>query len=287
MGLWGASPSIAEGSSDEHRILFPLIMAEKHYRFLAAGHLRVMSAEDPPGLYAPFKAVFPQINAREPDLGVFTGDIVIWGTTANWDAVDADLAELALPVRFAVGNHDVTNRELFVSRYGPTFYRFEHDGDLFIVLDSELDSAGITGEQLVFLQNTLNASSAENVFVFFHKLLWVVEDTPYYALRDELNNPPGYNFQNNFWTHVEPLFRAFNAQVYLIAGDVGVPWAMALFCDSYENIHLIASGMGGAEEENYLIFDVDAHDVQVVAYRLDGQPLSQGHIEAYDLAFYE
>jgi len=211
---------------------------------------------------------------------------VIESTPTDWDEVDADLADLTPPVYFAVGNHDVTDRDLFISRYGPTYYSFEYQGDLFIVLDGELDPCNIVGEQMIFLQDILNAKNARNVFVFVHKLIWVTENTPYYVLQDKLNIPSEHNFQSNFWVDVEPLFRDLKAQVYVIAGDVGVPWAMSVSYEHYENIHLIASGMGGAEEENFLIFDVDSDGVRIQAQRLDGQPLNRGTVEAYNLAYY-
>jgi hypothetical protein len=85
-----------------------------------------------------------------------------------------------------------------------------------------------------------------------------------------------------------PLFRATEAQVYVIAGDVGVTWAMPLFYERDGNIHLIASGMGGSEEENFLIFDVGSNpdDVQIRVQRLDGKAPSQGTIRAYNLEYY-
>ena len=122
--------------------------------------------------------------------------------------------------------------------------------------------------------------------MFVHRLIWVTEDTPYYVLRDRVNSPLGYNFRANFWTEVEPLFRNLDAQVYVVAGDVGAPWAMSVFYEHYENVHLIASGMGGAEEENFLVFDVGPAGVQVQAQRLDGRPLRRARVEAYDLAYY-
>jgi len=137
-----------------------------------------------------------------------------------------------------------------------------------------------------FLQNALGATGARNVFVFVHKLIWVTEDTPYYVLQSQINSSSGYNFQSNFWTDVEPLLRNLDAQVYVIAGDVGVTWAMPMFYEHYENVHLVASGMGGAEEENFLLFDVGPAGVQIQVQRLDGQPLKRGTIEAYDLAYY-
>jgi hypothetical protein len=251
-----------------------------------AGHTYGLPEVDNPGLHPPFRALFSQVNANRLSFGVLTGDIVLDSTAEDWDEVDVELAELLFPVYFVVGNHDVSNRTLFVSRYGPTYYSFTYHEDLFIVLDGELDACNISGDQIAFLREALEGSAARNVFVFVHKLIWVVEGTPYYVLRPGLNGPRGYDFQGNFWTEVEPLLSDLEAQIYIVAGDVGVPWAMPLFYEGYENVHLVASGMGGSEEENFLIFDVGPGSVQIRAWRLDGQPLNRGAIEAYDLAYY-
>ena len=282
----GRVPPQAVAQSTEFPIFLPMVVKADRYSFLVAGHTYGVPGVDSLGLHPPFRALFPQVNANHLSFGVFTGDIVTEGTAERWDEVDAELAELLFPVHFGVGNHDVSNRALFVSRYGPTYYSFTYHEDLFIVLDGELDVCNISGEQMVFLREELNGSEARNVFVFVHKLLWVVEGTPYYVLRAGLNGPGGYDFQGNFWTDVEPLLSGLDAQVYIVAGDVGVPWAMPLFHEGYENIHLVASGMGGSEEENFLIFEVDSSSVQIHAWRLDGQPLNRGTIEAYDLAYY-
>jgi hypothetical protein len=44
--------------------------------------------------------------------------------------------------------------------------------------------------------------------------------------------------------------------------------------------------MGGAEEENYLTFQVGQEGVKIQAQRLDGEPLHLGSIENYGLAHY-
>jgi hypothetical protein len=279
-------PEEAVSDTDNYQVFLPLITRAKHYSFFVAGHTYGEPGAEFLGPHPPFREFFPQINDRSPDLGVFTGDIVPLGTPGNWDAVDVALTELASPVHFVVGNHDMTNRSLFVSRYGPTYYSFEYAGDLYVILDGELDLCNILGEQMEFLQQALNGTDAQNVFVFVHKLIWIAEDTPYYVLHDKINNTQGYDYQSNFWTEVEPLLHDLDAQVYVIAGDVGVAWAMPLFYESYDNVTLIASGMGGAVEENFLIFDVDSQGVQIQVQRLDSQPLSGGAIEAYNLTYY-
>ena len=276
----------SKSDSNDTWVFLPLTASAKQYSFFVAGHTYGIPSVADHGIHPPFKALFPQINSSNLDFGVFTGDIVTSGTLSKWDEIDTDLAELTPQVHFVVGNHDMTNRDLFVSRYGPTYYSFEYRGDLFIMLDGELDPCNISNEQMTFLQDALSASEAQNIFVFVHKLIWVTEGTPYYALASKLNSVEGYNFHANFWSDVEPLFRATGAQVYVVAGDVGVTWAMPLFYETYENIHLVASGMGGSEEENYVIFDVYANDVEIRVQRLDGQALTLGSIEAYNLAHY-
>ena len=286
LGLLGLSLVRSVSDSYDYQIFLPLAASTKQYSFFVAGHTYGVPSVNNSGVHPPFKALFPQINSSHLEFGVFTGDIVIGSTPTDWDEIDADLADLTPPVYFVVGNHDMSNRDLFTSRYGPTYYSFKYKRDLFIVLDGELDSCDIVGEQMTFLQSALNASDARNVFVFVHKLIWITEDTPYYALQSKVNSSRGYNFQSNFWTDVEPLLCDLNAQVYVIAGDVGVPWAMSVFYEHRDNIHLIASGMGGSEEENVLIFDVGSDDVQIQVWRLDGQPLNRGSIEAYNLTYY-
>ena len=138
-------------------------------------------------------------------MGFLTGDIVPEGTVKNWDEVDADLASLRLPVSLIVGNHDLTNRDLFESRYGDTDYYFIQNKDLFLVLDGFHDRWNITSEQLLFIRKILDqhASLIDNVFVFFHQLLWWAHDNKY---RDQKSNSlEGRATEINFWTDVEPL----------------------------------------------------------------------------------
>lgn len=271
-------------SPKDYQVFLPLVWGQVRYSFFVAGHPR--NYDNNTGLYPPFRARFSDINTLNPDFGVFTGDMVIYGTSANWDAVDADVALLNMPVCFVVGNHDMSNRNLFVSRYGPTYYSFEYSGDLFIALDSELDNGSIIGEQLSFLSTVLQESHAQRVFLFVHRVIWATEDSPYYPLHTEVNIWKAYDPHANFWNDVLPLLLKLDAPVYIIAGDVGMLWAMPLFYDEYENVRFMASGMGGNEEENFLVFHVLEDNVQIKAYRLDGRHLNLGTVEAYNLEHY-
>ena len=115
------------------------------YSFFIAGHTYGTPGVDNDGLHPAFKNKFDLIQSDgHIDFGVLTGDIVITGTEQNWNEVDNDIIDLGLPVYFAAGNHDVTDRTLFESRYGQTYYSFVHQSDLFIVLDPNLDEWNIS-----------------------------------------------------------------------------------------------------------------------------------------------
>lgn len=229
-----------------------------NYSFFVAGHTYGQPGMEN-GLHPPFKGKFIYLRSRsEIKFGVFTGDIVASNPTADdWDKVDADVDTLGLPVYFAVGNHDMEDRELFESRYGETYYSFKYENDLFIVLDPNLDGWNISGEQLVFLKNTLKENTADNnnIFVFFHQLLWWKNNSIYTSYRP--NSFEGKADSINFWTEIEPLFAGLPNEVFMFAGDVGAgSWAADFMYDEYENISFIASGMGEGPGDNFIVTNV-------------------------------
>jgi hypothetical protein len=228
------------------------------YSFFVAGHTYGQPGIKN-GLHPPFKEKFEYLRSRsEIKFGVFTGDIVASNPTASdWDKVDADVESLGVPVYFAVGNHDMEDRELFESRYGQTYYAFTFENDLFIVLDPNLDGWNITGEQLEFLKNALNGNTTvnNNVFVFFHQLLWWKNNSLYTNYRP--NSFEGKADSVNFWTEIEPLLAALPNEVFMFAGDVGAgSWAADFMYDKYDNISFIASGMGEGTGDNFIVTNV-------------------------------
>jgi len=238
------------------------------YSFFIAGHTYGSPGVDNDGLHPAFKNKFDLIQSDgHIGFGVLTGDIVITGTEQNWNEVDNDIIDLGLPVYFAAGNHDMTDRVLFESRYGQTYYSFVHQSDLFIVLDPNLDEWNISDDQLQFLENALNseAQNVNNIFVFFHQVLWWEPDNIYQNVT--LNSLAGRADTINFWNEIEPLFNGLSKPVHMFAGDVGAFNTGSEFMyHQYENITLIASGMGGNVRDNTIIIDV--HEDASVSYRL-------------------
>ncbi len=238
------------------------------YSFFVAGHTYGKPGVDNVGLHPPFKAKFSYIrNRNEIELGFLTGDIVKRGSVEDWDEVDADIESLGIPVWFAAGNHDMSDRELFESRYGNTYHYFTLHDDLFIILDPNLDHWNISGDQLDFLLTTLinHASSSDNIYVFFHQMLWWTKDNIYKDLRGNSNE--GRAQQINFWTDIEPLFHNLDNEVYMFAGDIGAGnWTPDVVYDHYDNISFIASGMGEGPGDNFVV--VNTHTDKSVSYDL-------------------
>lgn len=262
------------------------IIPEAEYSFFVAGHTYGRPGVDNIGLHPPFVSAIEESGLEQFSFGVLTGDIVKTPSASDWDEVDTQVVEFGCPVHFSVGNHDMYDRDLFTSRYGSTWHAFRHEGDLFIILDGEEEGGSLTGEQFNFLSAELEASDYHRIFLFVHKLIWIHDDTPWSPLRGFLNSGEGYDYTNNYWSHVQPLLQDTGVPVYLIAGDVGVVWAMALFFQQGGNITYIASGMGGDREENYLEVSISGAAVEITAVRLDGQPLELSNIEAYNLEHY-
>ncbi len=229
-----------------------------NYSFFVAGHVYGNPQIMQSGLYPPFKEKFDYIkNDSMIKFGVFTGDIVRRGTEEEWDKIDKDITGLAIPVYFALGNHDNKNRELFIERYGETYFDFTYKNDLFIILDPNIDGWNIAGDQSEFLKQELSGINTDvmNVFVFFHQLLWWSNDNRYRNVKP--NSFEGRSDSINFWSAVEPLFNNLSCNVVMFAGDVGAAaWSADFMYDRYDNITFIASGMGEGIGDNFVVVDV-------------------------------
>ena len=232
------------------------------YSFFVAGHVYGAIGTNNIGVHPPFKEKFPYIQSRsEIEFGLFTGDIVSSNPTAqDWDEIDADVENLGIPVHFVAGNHEVRNLPLFKERYGDTYFDFTYNNDLFIILDPNIDGWSITGDQLAFLENVVSEKGpiSDNVFVFFHQILWKDYDNEFNFIT--WNSNEGRVDPVNFWPTVIPIFESISNDVYMFAGDLGASWSSEASYDRYHNITLISSGMGALEGDNFVVVNVDANN---------------------------
>lgn len=264
-----------------------VINPDQSYSFFVAGHTYGQPWIDHIGLYPPFQQKFDLINTRNSSLGFLTGDIVKKGTEKNWNEVDSVLTYLDAKVFYIVGNHDLTDRELFENRYGRAYFSFKKHKDLFIILDPNMDHWNISGMQLDFLKETLmNTADTRNIFVFFHQLLWWDKNNKYQFVR--MNSMEGRADTINFWDEIIPLFKEIKKPVAMFAGDMGaVNWSDSYTYDfdSILNITFIGSGMGNEDSDNFIIAHVsDSGCVDYELIALNGDDIhALGKLEDYQL----
>jgi len=96
-----------------------------------------------------FDMAIQQINLLQPEFVINVGDLIEGYSdqsselNAEWDEVDSMLNALDAPLFRTPGNHDISNnaaKEVWLDRYGATYYHFVYQNVLFLVLDSEDNS---------------------------------------------------------------------------------------------------------------------------------------------------
>ncbi|WP_353777098.1 metallophosphoesterase [Winogradskyella sp. 3972H.M.0a.05] len=235
--------------------------------FFIAGHtygspeLRSNEDNTDKGLYKPFIDKFQFLEDQpKMDFGFLLGDCV-WKPN-EWPIVMEQMKELEIPTHIARGNHD-GGLKLFKKNFGDSYKKFVHKDNLYIVLDSNIDSWNISDDQLVFLMNALRneGSSVNNIFIFSHHLLWYSKTKFSKPFPNSLSGRPE---TTNFWSKIEPLLKNQTTPVYIFAGDVGAfskekrkkDHIIEYYYHNYDNITFVASGMGGGVRDNLIVVDV-------------------------------
>ena len=97
-----------------------------------------------------FEVAVAQLNLLRPEFVIGVGDLIEGGTTdrgqlaAEWNSFDRRAADARARLFYTGGNHDLTNPvmwEVFEQRYGARYYHFLYRDTLFLVLDTEDNTA--------------------------------------------------------------------------------------------------------------------------------------------------
>jgi predicted phosphodiesterase len=97
-----------------------------------------------------FAVAVEQLNLLRPELILSVGDLIEGGTTdrvqleSEWRSFDRRADRARAPVFYAGGNHDLTNPEMWAlweERYGRRYYHFRYKDTLFLVMDTEDNTA--------------------------------------------------------------------------------------------------------------------------------------------------
>ena len=236
------------------------------YSFIAAGHAYGSHTGGNLGLHPALLNSLDSGYDSNTAFIVFTGDIVNQSTSESWQQVEDELSNYPIPNYYVMGNHDANDigRQVFEDRFGGTYYAFHWQSELFIVLNSTEQDRSISPNQLDFLEEQLNQSgdTIRNIFIFFHEILWNSHEKYIGVMSNTRSRYDQMVNYSNYWEDVHPMLLGKPGKnFFLIAGDVGGNAdAIAAIYDVWDNITLLASGMGEVVDENYLLIRVYSDD---------------------------
>lgn len=227
------------------------------YTFFIAGHAYGSPSGNNLGIYPKFyKELLNKKNIF--DFGILAGDVTRDGDYKSWDFFDNQIKNFDYKIYIAPGNHDIgttKNDERAISfkkRYGNLYQSFKFKNDLFIILNPYENGWSIKNEQFNFLKKELqnNYQFVDNIIIITHPAIYVNEE-----FNIKVNSFAGAGKNINFWDEIYPLFKKYDNNYYVVAGDVGVFLnGFELYCKKFEKNIFLASGMGAGVYDNYLIF---------------------------------
>lgn len=192
------------------------------------------------------------------DFGIFAGDLVRKKNKKNWKILFKELDQLNYKIYAAPGNHDIDQKKnsinniYFKKKFDKLYKSFIYKNDLFIIINSVENRWSIKGQQLNFLRKKLNQhhQTVDNIFIISHHVIFLNKD---FDLKVNSESDKGNNL--NFWDEIYPLLKKYSNNYYIVAGDIGAfKNRYELFCKNLDQNIFLATGMGGGERDNYLIF---------------------------------
>jgi hypothetical protein len=196
-------------------------------------------------------------------------------------------SKLKMPLLNAVGNHDVSNGNMYENVYGKTFFSFKVRSEYFIVLNTELDDGNIVGEQLTFFKKALNEANSngiKNIFIFSHRPIWS-ENNPSYSTLFVGNTRTALG-HNNYNEVVEPLFSNVSkaTSVYWMSGSMAGGPSSFFYDHVSTNFYFIQTAIRDLPRDAVLQVNVASGKVFLNGISLTGQKLEP--IENYNLDYW-
>lgn len=297
MFLFGISifPNTTRGDGITSKIngkVLELSETQQEYSFLAAGHVYGTPS---PSAYpaASFLANIEKFKNMDAHFLVMMGDIIQHISESEINIFKFTIADkLGIPIFNAPGNHDLSNRDLYIKHFGKTYFSFRYSSELYIFLDSELNNGQIEGEQREFVLKSLyeakHSDNIKNIFIFVHRLLWAIGNEQLETIIPWVNG--GSITAVGFKKYIFPVLSTLSDEkhIYLISGDIGckdyvlgeIPGAFPLFYeeDPKHNITYVACGLGENEHDCIIKVDITREgEVTFLPISLIGKDLGEIH----------
>lgn len=242
----------------------------KTVHFLIAGHICGSQEDSIPGQYEPFRA-FLKKQANTPyDFLVLTGDAVYTNNVIHWNAFEQTMNLWKKPYYLVPGNQEIKGGYASPVKQTSEKTSWMKGNNLFVIWSVYTNGWNVSSEQLEQLKKQVHQKKPKNVFIFTHEVIW------YDSIRTPRiipNSIEGKAEASNFYSRVLPALHHLNCPVYLFAGDVGArPVGSELTIHSYEQVKMIASGMGGGIWDNIMEVTIQNDSVFLDVNYLMGKP---------------
>ena len=259
------------------------------YSFLVSGHFYGSSTNISTFPASTLLANLDTLNASKPAFIMSLGDLfqdVNETYIANYNL--CLFSKLAAPLFNSVGDHDLSNGNMYSKVYGETFFSFAVRSELYIVLNTELNDGSIKDGQLEFFKNAVKqASSAgiKNVFIFSHRPIWAERLEKYEKLFHG-NTRTAFG-KNNFTEDLQPLLKELSAtkKIYWISGSMGGGPASFFYDRNDElNVTFMITSLRDLPRDAVLKVNVNKGNVLFGSIPLAGE--KPGAIENYNIDYW-
>jgi len=266
----------------------PFASDETSLKFIVAGHVYGKPGEEN---FHPAPSLVNNIallKTMDADFMVSLGDMVWRPTAENFKLLKLLILDpYEIPVFNAVGNHDVTKRDIYQDTFGSTVFAFEYKKQLFIFLDTTLQYYNLTPDEYSFIMDVIynHLSEVQFIHIFMHHVLFLDKEEIYSKplLKPNEGDGSSKNFLNFIQSDLVDISN--KVPIYIYAGDVGA-FSGSNLSPLYKknqsgNITFLATGLGGNQSDSILIVEHTPEQLLIQPFSLTGRDM--GKIEDYSL----
>lgn len=196
--------------------------------------------------------------------------------------------KLKVPLFNAVGNHDISNGNMYEKVFGKLFFMFQIRSELYIILNTELNDGSIKDEQLELFKSAMSTASSpgiKNIFIFSHRPVWAEQMEKYKNLF--YGNTRTFFGENNFSDEILSLLAKVSLakNVCWISGSMGGGPA-SFFYDKDEQTKITFMQTAIRDLPHDAVLQVKINNGQIVfnGISFTGEQLKP--IESYDMNFW-
>lgn len=264
-----------------------LIDTSAVYSFIVSGHFHGSSTNKSTFPASSLLANIDTLNSLHPLFLMSLGDMFVDVNEQYIQHYKTSLFnKLNMPLFNAVGNHDVSNGNMYEKVFGKSFFYIKTGSEFFIVLNTEINDGSIEGDQLAFLSDALkSASSSKNIFIFSHRPVWSENYDRYkYLFADNTRTAIG---KNNFESTIKPLlFESAKAKnIFWISGSLGGgPASFFYDKDPETNVHFMQTAIRDMPRDAALQVTVNNGIVSFNGISFSGEKLNS--VESYNIDYW-